>query len=492
MGKFGRSNNPFTKNHEAWSDHLDLLYFQGNDNRFTYGDICGLAADHSVDGTQLETSLFPKDNSFLDGQSFSLYKALDADVANALLSHYEGIERFEKQGDYSRILYLILAGEDRSHFQRPPKSVLEMLSAIDPALIQAVQEFKMINSGEALFKENARRIQQEMDARFLHLTNTAKYALLHLIALDITQLAAVSYRQNDLVQFDRDLSRAFLINAFADHFLQDAFAGGHLPVKRNNNWLDNNGIHDYYSRVGLKVSNENGDTWHTYGDNFYDFTTNRYAIAANVVSIQEVWDRFQRYINTADLGAWGDTRFTEMRKGRIPSSDWPDRLKSEFRAFKLTPIPLDKAAYKQVDLKRGSKNGAFYEAGYSFGTDGQQTVHAALGAGFCVKKPASVNVRRESDLWAGPGFEYVYRVRPSTDRERWQVKLLSTWWDKLALEFGLGSEKRNGGSHFAGSACAGVEFKFLRFRVAPSVKYALDYCTDRVPCHNLRLAFRFY
>ena len=38
---------------------------------------------------------------------------------------------------------------------------------------------------------------------------------------------------------------SLLLNGFGDHFIQDAFAGGHLPVKRNSSGLDNNGIHDF-------------------------------------------------------------------------------------------------------------------------------------------------------------------------------------------------------------------------------------------------------
>ncbi|KAF9888251.1 hypothetical protein FE257_008820 [Aspergillus nanangensis] len=68
------------------------------------------------------------------------------------------------------------------------------------------------------------------------------------------------------------LELAYAMNAFADHFLEDQFAAGHLRTPRKA--LSGVGIsdlcakymHDEDNAIGLRVSNPHGESWTAYGD----------------------------------------------------------------------------------------------------------------------------------------------------------------------------------------------------------------------------------
>ncbi|MBN4059218.1 hypothetical protein JYT22_01040 [Endomicrobium sp. AH-315-J14] len=84
----------------------------------------------------------------------------------------------------------------------------------------------------------------------------------------------------------RRLNRALMTNAFADHFLTDAFASGHLifgterpdiaSLRRGHRkyspllWKKLKKWHDEANRKGRIVHNLKGETWTAYGDGFLD------------------------------------------------------------------------------------------------------------------------------------------------------------------------------------------------------------------------------
>lgn len=70
---------------------------------------------------------------------------------------------------------------------------------------------------------------------------------------------------------DRDLDAALVRNAFADHFLTDAFASGHLRVPRDalvglTGALPTRKMHDEENVQGLWVQSASGFVWRAYGD----------------------------------------------------------------------------------------------------------------------------------------------------------------------------------------------------------------------------------
>lgn len=71
-----------------------------------------------------------------------------------------------------------------------------------------------------------------------------------------------------------DLEKAYTLNAFADHFLEDSFSSGHLRTPRRglHSMLDLTAdacakfMHDEDCAIGLSVKNTSGETWACYGD----------------------------------------------------------------------------------------------------------------------------------------------------------------------------------------------------------------------------------
>lgn len=124
------------------------------------------------------------------------------------------------------------------------------------------------------------------------------------------QTAAAAARISDARERDYQLRRAYAINAFADHFLSDLFAAGHMRTPRRalfNSALNYvtrvaagacaKQMHDEDNKFGLWVENAVGDKWVAYGDGRYRDTVNS---ASRVVlkkavqqSMDDVWAAFE-------------------------------------------------------------------------------------------------------------------------------------------------------------------------------------------------------
>jgi len=125
------------------------------------------------------------------------------------------------------------------------------------------------------------------------------------------QTEAVKAKQEpDPAKRDLLLKRAYAINAFADHFLTDLFAAGHMRTPRHalfNSAMNSltqiaaslcaKQMHDEDNKFGLWVDNSVDDTWVAYGDGRYRDSWNA---ASRVVakkalqqSMDDVWNAFQ-------------------------------------------------------------------------------------------------------------------------------------------------------------------------------------------------------
>lgn len=71
-----------------------------------------------------------------------------------------------------------------------------------------------------------------------------------------------------------DTTTALMLNAFADHFLSDMFASGHVAIARDTTNTGTNiadrATHNFYNKVGVPVRNRRGKTWIAYGDQSLD------------------------------------------------------------------------------------------------------------------------------------------------------------------------------------------------------------------------------
>ncbi|KAK4220877.1 phosphatidylcholine-hydrolyzing phospholipase c [Podospora fimiseda] len=137
------------------------------------------------------------------------------------------------------------------------------------------------------------------------------------------------------------LERAYARNAFADHFLQDSFAAGHIRVPRTKltssypHARDKCAHHMHHEdgKYGLTVGNPLGDWWVMYGDQLLLDHQNKKNLEickrALAVSVQEVYD------------AWST--------GHVPSPD-------AFGAWKYAPI-LDSAWDEKNHVAMFNKDG---------------------------------------------------------------------------------------------------------------------------------------
>ncbi|CAO2651424.1 Nn.00g039940.m01.CDS01 [Neocucurbitaria sp. VM-36] len=122
-----------------------------------------------------------------------------------------------------------------------------------------------------------------------------------------------------------DLKTAYAINAFADHFLQDSFAAGHVRVPRKELFsMDTatfseatlkavaaNIMHEEDGELGLKVTNPAGESWHVYGDtrlfDSNDEENLKRCRAAQSASVKEVHDAFtarKSNLDESQFSAW--------------------------------------------------------------------------------------------------------------------------------------------------------------------------------------------
>ncbi len=154
--------------------------------------------------------------------------------------------------------YLMLAAVNIPHFYEYNRSFQQQLRHFDPAMIRLCQNPAAINT--AMNKLNN--------------TNAINmYVTMHLVAVDLAEQSGLAVR-SDPAAARQLLLYAFLFNAFADHFLEDAFSAGHLVVNRTimASFTNNKALHDFYSEYGTTVVNRKGEVWKAYGDGSFNNT----------------------------------------------------------------------------------------------------------------------------------------------------------------------------------------------------------------------------
>jgi hypothetical protein len=141
----------------------------------------------------------------------------------------------------------------------------------------------------------------------------ARYAQHHAEAL---KLAAI----------DRNLDAALVRNAFADHFLTDAFASGHLRVPRDalvglTGALPTRLMHDEENVYGLWVQSASGFVWRAYGDdhlgtNPVHLTLTAYAVGLSLLRIFKAY-RLEGAALQELIDALGEVRPLELTAGEM-------------------------------------------------------------------------------------------------------------------------------------------------------------------------------
>jgi|GEM_PF-5631564 len=508
MGQFGINYPiPFNKNKCIQANYKDLFAISDSLHQYSYGDLCALSGDHTVDPIQLFQGLFTKDYYINPARSKAFHKLIPQ-MQRVVLMQNKALENYLNESNCSSIGYLLLANDNASHFQIPGLSVQDMLAKIDPSIFQLIVQFNLHkNDNNSLYLIYLRK---RLAIQFLHLNNTSKYVIIHAIALDYMNNAAIAYCEGDHDAMVRNFQFSLIFNAFGDHFLQDAFSAGHLPVKRKCRGFDDLGVHNYYSRLGLNVSNRAGQKWHTYGDNYYDSTTYVIAVLANNNSLADLWLYFNhsRQAFAAALAQSPEqpspvSLLKLVNNKVLPLPYFIDTALHQFTAFQFTPIPLTSLQYKQdIALKHGSKSGGFIDVGILqyLQNGAQQTAWTtAWGMGFDFT-PAHLNAsqyalyhsgQRETVHWAACSFNYAQSCRGPYNYHELTLKLQYTYYDRLS--FALQSGIQNGPNNiFLIRPQIGYEFKKVASPIATALHLYYNISPSQPAGLGLALALRMY
>jgi hypothetical protein len=498
---------PFTKNIEVKAYYQGMFAIGDGQSNYSYGDLCGLSGDHSVDVLQLFEGLY-SNGLFSDEPPSEKYKGLINKLSEVCTKQHDAIDHYKKETGYLYASYILLANEDRSHFQRPPLSMGQMLEAIDFQLINLLDSLQRIAyDPNNVNHELLIQLRVKIAKKFLHLNNTAKYAILHILALDCMNSAATDYCNGDNRPFIRLFKIALIFNAFADHFLQDAFAAGHIPVRRTIFGFDNKGVHDYYCRTGLNVHNQRGESWRTYGDGFYDSATYLHAIQADLISLKELWDYFNQVRSLILSGSdYPLSLFEKLADKETPVSGLACILMIQFKSYSYVPIPYDVDSYRDsIALKHGTKPGAYGDAGM-FVLPG--TAHSKLGfngelslLSFNMtyydsnynKTTVHLHPGRETKYWIGGGLAFDYSVISIGHSVIYTAAgaIDFTIWDRLLASLNVGIVHQTV-SYFLLRPMIGYELKCLKSPVAPSIRAFYDISALRLTKYGILLSLRLY
>lgn len=178
------------------------------------------------------------------------------------------------------------------------------------------------------------------------------YSIGHSIALKFAAEAGKTKKQDDL-------NYAYAIEAFAQHFLTDTFASGHIrvPLKsirrfalfEKNALLLTKFMHDEDTKFGVNLYNLNGDHWRAYGDSYYNDARNKKNITqlqkTQQLAIKQVYDAYLQASDKLDF----DNYFIQMRKN-IPIINNNNRVFEQPQNYPLFSADSNDNIYRRGDL----------------------------------------------------------------------------------------------------------------------------------------------
>jgi len=277
----------------------------------TYGMLNGLSGDHESDPAVLEL----------------LLKDAGSRIAKIILLQQSYLNKGFKAAPDGELVkadfsYALQAAVNLSHFYAYGKSFQAQLKGFDLNQVKTVSEKNALSAFvKSLGHTNA-----------IHI-----YVSLHLLAMDMAEKAGESARSNDPAVGSR-LQRALFLNAFADHFLEDAFSAGHLVVNRSvlASLTNNKALHDFYCEHGTLIVNRKGEIWLAYGDGYLDAenATGERIIRAVQLSVEEIFVAFN--------GSYQNPNYLKVLN-RIPDvpEAQPGYLIASMAALQLVPIPYN-------------------------------------------------------------------------------------------------------------------------------------------------------
>ena len=243
----------------------------------------------------------------------------------------------------------------------------------------------------------------------LEVENVAsEYCLLHAIARQCADLAGIEYVRGDNKYSPKCkmlFQMAFLFNAGADHYLQDAFAAGHLVIGKTNriSRLNNKGKHNYYNRIGLQLDNSEVAPWQSYGDGYLDtFQVNYQKIMyASTNSLNDLWARFTAHQKHPELPTMLE-EFHEKSEKQVIAM-----CLRHFNAMRVIPFPVETGQVNFGNSKNGLFLGGVIAAPSYLKYNPDVELQFGFGLNVINGKRAS-HVKREADLWAAASISIGY------------------------------------------------------------------------------------
>jgi hypothetical protein len=305
-----------------------------NPNAISYGDLNGLAGDHESDPLEMKDQLSYR------------YSVLNRIV---MLQNQYGEQFYTNAPDKllfnTDFQYGMLALTNFSHFFAYGKSLTWHLQTVSK---QDITDLLVPANTQRVF----RRLQRQNVVRM--------YITLHAVAVQLAQQAGQYAHQNDTRNAQKLLFYAILYNAFADHFIQDMCAAGHMVVKRTltGGVTNNKAIHDFYNNVGLNVLNLKGEVWKTNGDGTLNSPNGEWRDAQSFERLEStpVTVKFKRAIDAAGQSVYEiiEAYLQSQKSGRadfiesIPDSPHKHQADereafylAHFGSLSLVPLPFE-------------------------------------------------------------------------------------------------------------------------------------------------------
>jgi hypothetical protein len=443
----------------------------------TYGTLTGLSADHAREPIELYASLESPGSRLSEVERAQL-KAIANEENSA--------------GDIALTLiqpfYPFLSLLDEAHFYEFGKATFEEMMA--DCSVNNVNLLIQLRNREAF------RVK-EIFEQLRHTNAVAKYCLLHTVALECAYTAGFLLHSAKAVEraMAIDLFRKSLMyNSFADHYLQDSFASGHLTVKRSQlTALDNMGTHNYYNQTGLEVQNEKGDRWRTYGDGAMDFTPTVYqhAVEANIQSLVDLWQTFVASLKRDGSRSPLDSLTRLIRANGDLLREFRSRYAAVISELPL-PISRDSVSFanSRLGLSYGISGGTATSSNSGFGA-------VSLGIGFpfsnfITPKPSDPNVfTKESYFYGGLRGFYHHSVGAGAWSE-WSAGFRGIISDLIIVDLApLGHRCGNGSSSLFYSG-SGIEYKPVTWPFGLSLTIGATFYSVMKPAYTLALEFNYY
>jgi hypothetical protein len=301
-----------------------------------------LAGDHACTPVALDAELRSDPDWMFDvldvaDRTWSAFKKPGADTADreaARRAMHIDLQNVDDQ-------YVSRAMVDYSHFQAPRETPGTDLAGLRAYLGAALAPNAQSNA-------------------------TAAYVNYHVAALRLA--AAARFEPAKKVSY---LTRAFLAEAFAAHFLEDSFAAGHFV----GHWGDTAtrlGTHDYYSSAGYQASrwSEPGRTYMAHGDGFLSDTereTAAHAVSASLFQIVEAAtddEDARKLVLKFTQGFALESYDSCQQKLVVPGLSAFAAVKLIAAVIREEPVP---AAREPEVARMRAENGVFFGAGATVG-----------------------------------------------------------------------------------------------------------------------------